>query len=140
MQKNSTRAALHLGNRPLHDQMKVFDHLLLDIFKSTKLWVEELLDAKYKMLFFNGNLDLIVAATLTEDFLSGLQWSKSNQFYAAERKVWKVAKEDHSVAGYVKQVENLYFVVIRGAGHASPHDQPRATFDMITRFISGKSF
>lgn len=138
--KNSTREALHLGNRQLNTSAQVFNHLLLDIFKSTKHWVEELLNANYRMLFFNGNLDIIVAATLTENFLNGLQWNKANKFYAAERKVWKVSKEDHSVAGYVKRVDNLYFAVVRNAGHIVTHDQPRIAYDMISRFISGKDF
>lgn len=141
LSQNSTRKALHVGNQKFTESSRlVFTHMLNDIFNSTKSWIEELLNANYRIIFYNGNLDIIVAATLTEDFLNTLKWNKASKFYSAERKIWKVAKEDHSVAGYVKRVDNLYFAVVRNAGHAVTADQPRAASDLITRFIKEQDF
>ena len=44
------------------------------------------------------------------------------------------------VAGYARQVNNFRQVLIRGAGHLVPQDQPERALDMITRFINGESF
>ena len=55
------------------------------------------------------------------------------------------------VAGYVQQVATglesptvsgagLTRVMIRGAGHIVPGDQPERALDMIVRFIEGKPF
>ncbi|XP_017484124.1 PREDICTED: venom serine carboxypeptidase-like, partial [Rhagoletis zephyria] len=140
VRENSTRRALHAGTGTAFTEGSpaVIGHLLADIYSSVRPWIEELLAAgRYRMLFYNGNLDIIVAATLTEDFLNGLQWGSSGNrsFYAAERKVWKVAPSDRSVAGYVKTLDNLTFAVVRNSGHVVSRDQPRVAADLITRFI-----
>ena len=120
--------------------MAVFNHLESDIMKSVKPWIEELLQAKYRMLFYNGNFDIIVAAPLTAHFLSTLKWSKSHDYYSAKRTVYKVAPEDPEVAGYVKHVDNLYFAVIRNVGHNVIRENQRVALDMITRFVKGRNF
>jgi vitellogenic carboxypeptidase-like protein len=42
-----------------------------DIFKSVKPWFTALIN-NYKVLLYNGNLDIIVALPLTENFLKNL--------------------------------------------------------------------
>ena len=139
--KNTTRKALHVGAQTFAEGSSlVFSHMFNDIYNSTKPWIEEMLNANVRMMFYNGNLDIIVAATLTEKFLNNLKGNKSSKFYSADRKVWKVAQEDRSVASYVKQVDNLYFAVIRNAGHVVTHDQPRVAKNLITRFIKGLDY
>ena len=44
------------------------------------------------------------------------------------------------VAGYAREVKNFRQVMVRNAGHILPYDKPKWAFDMIQRFISGKSF
>ena len=38
------------------------------------------------------------------------------------------------------QVGNFRQVMVRNAGHILPYDQPKWAFDMIQRFVAGKSF
>lgn len=42
------------------------------------------------------------------------------------------------IQGYVKSADQFHYVVVRGAGHLLPQDQPQRAWDMITRFINGK--
>ena len=68
--------------------------------KSTVNWLSVLMD-NYKVLLYNGQLDLIVGGPLTERFLQVLSWSGQKDYLQAERKVWKIGDD---VAGYVRQV------------------------------------
>lgn len=132
---NTTRQALHLGSRPRSNGEAVEKHLLKDIMVSVKPWVEELLDANYRTLFYSGQLDIIVATPLTENFLKNLHWKGSTKYDSAPRKIYRLTPKASNVAGYVRQVDNLYFAVIRNAGHMVPTDQPQIAFDLITRFV-----
>ncbi|XP_059568641.1 probable serine carboxypeptidase CPVL isoform X2 [Myotis daubentonii] len=92
------------------------------------------------VLIYNGQLDIIVAAPLTERSLMAMNWKGSREYKKAERKVWKIFKSDKEVAGYVRQVGNFHQVIVRGGGHILPYDQPLRSFDMINRFIFDKGW
>ncbi|MBN3278199.1 CPVL carboxypeptidase, partial [Polyodon spathula] len=88
------------------------------------------------VLIYSGQLDVIVAAPLTERFLPTVPWSKVEEYKKADRFFWKVNPDDSEVAGYVRQVGEFYQVIVRGGGHILPYDQPERSFDMIDRFLS----
>ncbi|XP_078572238.1 putative serine carboxypeptidase CPVL [Branchiostoma floridae x Branchiostoma japonicum] len=133
------RKAIHVGNLTFHDGTEVQKHLLQDFLKSVKPWVATIME-NYKVLIYNGQLDIIVGAPLTENFLWSLPWSRLEQYQKADRTVWKINPSDTEVAGFVKQVENFYQVIVKGAGHILPFDQPERAYDMIDRFVSGRGF
>ncbi|CAF3839183.1 unnamed protein product [Rotaria sp. Silwood1] len=89
----------------------------------------------YKILIYNGLLDIICAESLTLNWISDLQWSHSNEYKNATRQIWKVDSRDDQIAGYIKIVSKLMLASIRNAGHMVPTDQPRAMFDLLKRFI-----
>jgi vitellogenic carboxypeptidase-like protein len=86
-----------------------------------------ILIANYKVMIYSGNLDIIVGAPLTEGFMSKLDFNGSVAFHAAPRVPYKEVGSQE-VAGYVKHAGNLTQVVVRGAGHILPHDQPERVF------------
>ncbi|CAG2122037.1 unnamed protein product, partial [Medioppia subpectinata] len=135
-----TRRAIHVGNLTFSDGNTVEMHIINDIMQSVKPWVATLLDADYKVLIYSGQLDIIVAAPLTESFVRSIEWSKADQYKKADRLIWKVTDKDPSVAGYVRAVDKFTQVIVRNGGHILPYDQPRATLDMITRFVKNQSF
>ncbi|XP_064617253.1 probable serine carboxypeptidase CPVL isoform X2 [Liolophura sinensis] len=137
--KPEVRKAIHVGDLPYNAGDKVEMHLLTDFLQSTKPWLAVLMD-NYKVMIYNGQLDIIIAIPLTEAFLPTVQWSGQQQYLKAKKTVWKINKSDTEVAGFVRQVGDFYQVIVRGAGHILPHDQPERGFDMIDRFISGKPF
>lgn len=134
---NQTREAIHVGSTKFDNGDLVFRKLYPDLMRSVKEWIEILLNANYRTLFFSGQLDIVVASTLTDNFLSKLRWKGSDRYYQAGRRAYKLHPKDKSIAGYAKQVDNLYFVIVRNAGHMVPYDQPRVALDLITRFVNG---
>lgn len=94
----------------------------------------------YRVLIYNGQLDVIVAAPLTERFLPTVNWTGAAEYKTAPRFHWKVQPSDTEVAGYVRQVGEFYQVIIRGGGHILPYDQPARSFDMIDRFLSTRGW
>ncbi|XP_071518889.1 probable serine carboxypeptidase CPVL, partial [Panulirus ornatus] len=134
--KPAVRKSIHVGNLTFNDGSVVENYLEEDVMKSVKPWIEELLD-NYKVLIYNGQLDVIIAYTLTENFLNSLNWKYAAQYQQSPRYIWQV---DHQVAGYVREVPGFVQVMIRNAGHMVPYDQPKWAFDMISRFTAEKSF
>ena len=92
------------------------------------------------MLYYSGQLDIIIGAILTEAFLPLVEWQGQKEYVAAQKTIWKVQASDDEVAGYVRTVRDFRYVVLRMAGHIAPYDQPRASLDMITRFVEGQPF
>ncbi|KAK6626522.1 hypothetical protein RUM44_008995 [Polyplax serrata] len=134
--KDEVRTKIHVGNATWHDGNEVELNLIEDVMQSTRHWVEELLE-HYKVLIYNGQLDIIVAYPLTESYLKELKWSAAGEYKTAKRYVWKV---DNTVAGYVKTAGNLIEILLRDAGHMVPKDQPKWALDMLSRFFNGKPF
>ena len=59
---------------------------------------------------YSGQLDILVAASLTEHYLMAVNWKGAQEYRKAERKIWKIFKSDREVAGYVRQVGNFHQV------------------------------
>uniref|UniRef100_A0A3Q3VZW3 Probable serine carboxypeptidase CPVL n=1 Tax=Mola mola TaxID=94237 RepID=A0A3Q3VZW3_MOLML len=127
------RRAIHVGNLTFNDGSKVERHLLQDIMKSIKPPWDH-------VLIYSGQLDVIVAAPLTERFLPTINWTGAAEYKTAPRFHWRVQPSDTEVAGYVRQVKEFYQVIIRGGGHILPYDQPARSFDMIDRFLSTRGW
>ncbi|XP_022196152.2 venom serine carboxypeptidase [Nilaparvata lugens] len=128
------RNSIHVGGKKFDSGLTTALHMKEDILKSVITWVVELLD-HYKVVFYNGQLDIICAYPLTENFLTKMKWKGAKSWKKAERKVWKVKGE---VAGYVKKVGNLSEVMVRNAGHLVPTDQPLWGRLLFEKFVFGK--
>ncbi|KAJ6640697.1 Venom serine carboxypeptidase [Pseudolycoriella hygida] len=139
VQQAETRKAIHVGNYTFHDSdgaNKVAEYLNDDIMDSVKDWLIELLD-NYKVLMYNGQLDILVGYPLTINYLKKLEFSAADEYKTAKRYIWKV---DNDVAGYVKHAGNLTEVLVRNASHMVPRDQPKWALDMMLRMTTGKGF
>lgn len=133
------RDDIHVGNATLNSGLECEMHLINDVMDSYQPELELLME-NYKVLLYNGQLDLIVGVPLTEQYIPHLNWSGSKGFAAADRTVWKVEAADEQVAGYARSYKNFTQVVVRGAGHIAPFDQGRSVKDMVTRFVENKAF
>lgn len=102
--------------------------------------VTTILEAPLPVLLYSGQLDIIIGAATTESFLNDVSWPGQASFAAAQRSVWRMTPSDPEVAGYVRAGGNLTYAVIRGAGHIAPYDQPERSLDMITRWLTGRTF
>ncbi|MEE6465955.1 hypothetical protein FKM82_006766 [Ascaphus truei] len=131
---SEVRKSIHVGNLTFHDGTEVEKHLYSDLMKTVKPWLAVLMD-NYRILLYSGQLDVIVAAPLTERFLPTVPWSKVEDYKKASRFYWKVRPTDTEVAGYVRVAGEFAQVIVRGGGHILPYDQPERSFDMIDRFL-----
>uniref|UniRef100_A0A0A9W0I2 Carboxypeptidase n=1 Tax=Lygus hesperus TaxID=30085 RepID=A0A0A9W0I2_LYGHE len=130
------RKRIHVGDLPFNDGKTVQRYLELDMMKSVKPWFEVLLE-HYKVLLYNGQLDIIVAYPLTVNFVKKLVWSGSDEYLTAKRKEWFVGDQ---LAGYSKSAGNFTELLVRDAGHMVPSDQPKWALNMMRKFVSNSSF
>ena len=136
--RDDVREALHVGDTPFGVNASDCEtHLLADFHVSYRPELETILNASLKVLLYSGQLDVIIASALTERALPFLNFPTSEKFAAAPRKVWRIHDTDAEVAGFAQTTpdSNLARVVVRGAGHIVPGDQPDRALDMITRFV-----
>ncbi|XP_057668632.1 venom serine carboxypeptidase-like [Diorhabda carinulata] len=134
LQTSDVRKAIHVGDLIYHDGVEVEQHLVEDLMQSVAPWISELL-SNIRVLFYNGQLDIIVAYPLTENFLKHLDFDAAEEYKTAVRRKWYVGNE---LAGYIKQAGNLTEIVVRNAGHMVPGDQPEVALDLITTFTRNK--
>jgi vitellogenic carboxypeptidase-like protein len=121
---------------------KVEYYLKYDWMRSISHAMPTLLE-NYKVLIYNGNLDLILGAPLTEKYIRTIPWNGRAEYLTSKKKIWTVPDPQTgapTLAGYVKSVKNFRQVVVYKAGHMVPTDRPQQAADMITRFIDGKPF
>ncbi|KAI1305189.1 putative serine carboxypeptidase CPVL [Halotydeus destructor] len=131
------RKAIHVGSQAYGGGQDVGVALNADIMKSAKPWLEELSN-HYRVLLYNGQLDIICAPVTTENMILNMNWSGAEAFRTVPKQVWKVSPKDPEVAGYVRNVGDFFHVIIRDAGHMVPSDQPRAALAMLNNFIQNK--
>ncbi|KYQ91708.1 peptidase S10 family protein [Tieghemostelium lacteum] len=120
----------------------VFAYLTNQDESSLDLLIESL--ASIKVMVYNGNYDIICNHIGTTEYLDEMQWSGAAEWANASRYIWTapsyVNDTDVITAGYTKSSQNLTFVLVLDCSHMCPMDQPATTHEMISRFISGKSF
>lgn len=90
----------------------IFIKLALDIMDSVDEWISNLL-SHYPILFYNGQLDVLVHYTSTVNYLQNLNFSSAEEYKTTKRHIWRV---NGKVAGYLKQAGNLTEVLVRNAG------------------------
>ena len=131
---NESRNAIHVGSRVLSDGKIVGQHLEADIMDSVKPWVATLME-NYRVLIYNGQLDIIVAPPLTENYIRSIDWSGAEEYVKAPKAVWRLDPNDEEPAGYLKKAANFHRAILRNGGHNFILDQPRVALRLIDSFI-----
>eukprot|EP01063_Lacrimia_lanifica_P010247 TRINITY_DN16978_c0_g1_i1.p1 TRINITY_DN16978_c0_g1~~TRINITY_DN16978_c0_g1_i1.p1 ORF type:complete len:415 (+),score=91.13 TRINITY_DN16978_c0_g1_i1:69-1313(+) len=86
-----------------------------------------------RVLVYSGQFDLICAALGTDRWVDAMAWTGQPAYRADTRSAWHGA--DGVLAGYVQAARGLTRVVVGGAGHYVPHDQPAHSAEMVRRFL-----
>ncbi|XP_072762771.1 venom serine carboxypeptidase-like [Anoplolepis gracilipes] len=137
IQRADVRKVIHVGNNTFNVEASIVqEYLKEDVMQSIIVILKDLLE-HYRVLIYNGQLDIVVAYPFTENYIQKMQWSGADKYQKTPRKFWKVGNE---LAGYTKHVDNLTEVLVRNAGHMVPSDQPKWALDLITRFTHNKKF
>ncbi|KAG7394450.1 Cell death protease [Phytophthora boehmeriae] len=143
LNKQDVRAALH-GNT---DKNFRFDLCSNGVFKalskfdgvSTLDKVESLLQGGLRMIFYNGQWDMMCNHYGTEKMLLNLNWNGSDAYQQSKKYTWRV-KGRKEPAGFAQQGGNLTYVVVTGAGHMVPLDVPDVAADLLYRFVNKLEF
>jgi len=91
----------------------------------------------YKVIFYNGNYDLICNFYGTSALLNTMSWPGQNGFLKAANTTWTVQGD---AAGNFRTYQNLTYVVVYNAGHMVPHDQGENALDLLSHLLTGKPF
>ena len=81
----------------------------------------------YRVVNYNGALDIICHYPGTEDMYSRTEWAGRAEFQRSVRAGWWVRHPTtgaSELAGFVKRGGNLRLVLVRNAGHSVPINQP----------------
>ncbi|XP_045763838.1 venom serine carboxypeptidase-like [Maniola jurtina] len=134
LKRPDVREWLHVGNASFnYDNQLVYEKMLPDIMKTTKPWLEELLEY-YGVMCYSGQLDLILAYSLSKYMYDALRWPQREEYENAPRVLLRRTTKA-PIIGYSKSGGNFMEVLIRGAGHATMVEQPEATKFIVKRFI-----
>jgi len=128
----SVRQSLNAGNSTWAE-CDSQSGLSSDIDQSVADLLPDLLTT-YQVLNYNGDQDLICNYMGTLEWTAQIQWPGQNAYVNAPSQKWMVS---NSQAGYYKTAGNLTHILVYGAGHMSPFNQPQNTQDLLYRFING---
>jgi len=136
---------IHVGDRTYAPENQTVETYLKADFVTGVIDFLVPLMENYKVLIYSGQNDIILGPAPTENGLRQIKWSKQQEYLAAKKVVWRRAAHGEGsklpdVCGYAREVGNFRQVVVRGAGHMVPGDQPERALDMMNRFIAGRSF
>lgn len=131
-----TRSILNVGKHEWSTDPAVAANLAGDIMKTVVDLLPAIL-ASVPVLLYQGQFDWKDGYAENSQWIDRLAWPGKKAFLAAPRGIWRVGK---SIAGYAQGAANLTQVLVCGAGHLSPMDQPVNVHDMVYRFVNGLPF
>ncbi|KAI5055784.1 hypothetical protein GOP47_0029305 [Adiantum capillus-veneris] len=114
-------------------RMSIRTIMAQDTMKSAKFMVEAILERGLAILLYQGMYDVKDGPQGSELWMRNLNWTDIKAFWKSERKVWKV---NEVLAGYTRSLNNLMHVVVTGAGHQVPSDQPIVSQIMFESWMS----
>ncbi|GMY18548.1 serine carboxypeptidase-like 50 [Fagus crenata] len=136
LQKEEVKKALGVNESMVYELCSdIVAAALRDDFMKSMKYMVELLVKKSKVQLYQGQLDLRDSVVSTLASVKTMKWEGLSEFLMAERRVWEVNGE---LAGYVQKWGNLSHVVVLGAGHLVPTDQPLSSQAMIEDWILEK--
>ncbi|KAK4804017.1 hypothetical protein SAY86_003834 [Trapa natans] len=134
--KAAMRAKESIEFKECSDEVGALMHA--DVMKSVKPMVEFMLGSLgegLRVLLYQGHLDLRDGVVSTEAWVRTIDWDGIESFLTSGRKVWRVKGE---LAGFVQKWGSLSHVVVLGAGHLVPTDQPINSQAMIEDWVLEK--
>ncbi|XP_031640001.1 venom serine carboxypeptidase-like [Contarinia nasturtii] len=133
LDQSHIRRAIHVGSKRFDEiSNEVYIKMKGDFMKTAMHWTEKLLNEGLRIMYYSGNLDLIVAYPLSENAYQHMKWNGAEKYLSARRKPFKV---NSKLAGYIKVTDNFVDAIVLNAGHMVPTDQPEVALDLIDRFI-----
>ncbi|KAI3722055.1 hypothetical protein L2E82_33079 [Cichorium intybus] len=114
---------------------KVYQAMKEDIMRNLEVGLPKLLEEGIKMLVYAGQHDFICNWLGNYRWVKEMKWSGQADFIAS--KVFQFEVEGKK-AGLLKNHGPLTFLMVYDAGHMVPKDQPKASLQMLKKWIEGK--
>ncbi|KAF2442662.1 hypothetical protein P171DRAFT_415748 [Karstenula rhodostoma CBS 690.94] len=89
------------------------------------------------VLIYAGDADYICNWLGNKAWTEALEWPGQKDYTKAEFKDLKLGGDGKKI-GQVKSSGNFTFMRLHAGGHMVPYDQPAASADMLTRWLSGE--
>ncbi|KAK4487398.1 hypothetical protein RD792_005971 [Penstemon davidsonii] len=114
----------------------VYQAMARDFMKNFTTGIPSLLDHGIKLLVYAGEYDLICNWLGNSRWVTAMKWSGQKKFELASSVPFVV---DSVKKGLIKRHGLLTFIKVYNAGHMVPMDQPKASLEMLRRWIKGES-
>ncbi|KAK4482656.1 hypothetical protein RD792_009820 [Penstemon davidsonii] len=113
----------------------VYDAMSVDVVRNFDIGIPSLLRDGVKLLIYAGEYDLICNWLGNSRWVEAMEWYGRKQFLSAPTAPFTV---DGVEAGLQKSYGPLTFLKVHDAGHLVPMDQPKASLEMLRRWMQGK--
>uniref|UniRef100_A0A0A9XBU1 Venom serine carboxypeptidase n=1 Tax=Lygus hesperus TaxID=30085 RepID=A0A0A9XBU1_LYGHE len=129
-------ANFNVGDQRFQRPIIVAESLREDILNTVADSLAVLME-NYRVLIYNGLLDVKCGYALTENYLNKLKWKGSQDFKEAVRHHWYVKGK---LAGYWKKTGKFVQLAVRDSGHSVPKDKPFWAEVMMNTFANNLPF
>ncbi|NVK86910.1 MAG: S10 family peptidase [Gammaproteobacteria bacterium] len=139
LNQQAVREALHVSPNvgPWQDSSEIVANILERGEQNSSAHLFPELFENIRVLIYNGLYDMDCNFIGTDDWLASIDWSEGKLFNQRSRVPWKV---DHKLLGHFRSAGNLTQVLVNGAGHLVPMDQPESALIMLQNFLANKPF
>ncbi|XVF05745.1 hypothetical protein REPUB_Repub05bG0198600 [Reevesia pubescens] len=114
---------------------EVYEAMIMDWMRNFEVGIPALLEDGIKVLIYAGEYDLICNWLGNSNWVHAMTWSGQKQFGAAATVPFLV---DGVEAGKLKSHGPLSFLKVHDAGHMVPMDQPKASLQMLKKWMKGQ--
>jgi carboxypeptidase C (cathepsin A) len=135
LNRPSLRKALHVSPRvgPWTDSSDIVAKILERGEQDSCAHLFPELFENIRVLIYNGIYDMDCNFMGTDDWLASIKWPESEEFNQQPRKPWN---ENGNLLGHFRATGNLTQVLVNGAGHLVPMDQPESALKMLSIFLN----
>nr|GMD12550.1 serine carboxypeptidase-like [Ipomoea batatas] len=136
LNKDTVRRALGVGDIDFVScSSAVYQAMILDWMRNLEVGIPPLLEDGINLLIYAGEYDLICNWLGNSKWVHAMEWSGQKDFLAAPNVPFTVDGEEK---GLQKNHGPLTFLKVHDAGHMVPMDQPKASLEMLQRWMQGK--
>ncbi|WP_422375943.1 S10 family peptidase [Roseibium sp.] len=139
LNQESVRDALHVSSKvgPWTDSSSTIGDILERGEQNSSAYLFPRLFETMQVLIYNGLYDMDCNFMGTDAWLEALDWREGETFKQTPRTPWFIG---HNWAGHSRNAGFLTQVLVNGAGHLVPMDQPEAAYVMLETWLNGKAF
>mmetsp|Transcript_3117 Transcript_3117/g.4808 ORF Transcript_3117/g.4808 Transcript_3117/m.4808 type:complete len:431 (+) Transcript_3117:79-1371(+) len=125
---------------PFSTDSQVSIALYDDVMQSQADKIPFLLD-NIRVLLYQGQFDWKDGPFSNEKWIMQMDWPGRGKYLSAPRRKWLTEYNGAThISGWVQEYDTLTEIVVNGAGHLAPMNEPERLYEMISTFIESKAF